>query len=126
MKSKLPKISDREKDVMSILWHKNEPMVASAIAKEKEGLSIHTVQNVIKKLLEKEYVVVNDIVYSGTVFSRQYRYVVTAEEYAAEQLRNVSSNAYQFSTLNFVDLYAGDDEEIWKELEQLIRERKKK
>lgn len=80
MKNKLPKISEREKDVMSVLWHTGEALTASAIAEKGGGLSINTVQSVMRSLMKKEYIEVADIVYSGTVLTRRYKPIISAEQ----------------------------------------------
>jgi len=97
MKNKLPKISEREKDVMLVLWHSDEPLTASAITEKGDGLSINTVQSVLRNLLKKEYIAVADIVYSGTVLTRSYEPVVSAEQYAADQLQTMRINTFKKS-----------------------------
>jgi len=127
MKNKLPKISEREKDVMLVLWHSDEPLTASAITEKGDGLSINTVQSVLRYLLKKEYIAVADIVYSGTVHTRSYKPVVSAEQYAADQLQTMRINTLIFSTLNFIDhLIKNDDSNILDELEGIIRDKKEK
>ena len=57
-------LTQREMDVMTILWKSETPLVASEIANSNSSLNINTVQAVIRKLLNKKYIVVADIVYS--------------------------------------------------------------
>ena len=45
-------LTEREMDVMRILWESKKPLVASDITKINESLSNNTVQSVIRKLLE--------------------------------------------------------------------------
>ena len=47
-------LTGREKDILDILWKAGKGMIASEIVKEMEGLTINTVQAVLKKLLKKE------------------------------------------------------------------------
>lgn len=127
MKNKMPKISEREKDVMSVLWHAGESLTASAIAENGNGLSINTVQAAMRNLLKKEYIEVADIVYSGTVLTRSYKPIISAEQYAAEQLQAMRINALNFSTLNFIDhLLKNDESGMLDELEGVIRRKKEK
>nr|WP_314459819.1 BlaI/MecI/CopY family transcriptional regulator [uncultured Clostridium sp.] len=127
MTSKLPKISEREKDVMTILWHNDKPLTASAITEKKAGLSINTVQAVLRSLLKKQFIKVAEIVYSGTVLTRSYQPIITAEEYATDQLQALRLNTLNFSTLNFIDdLLNNDKSIILEDLEELIRKRKER
>lgn len=75
-----PKLTRRDMDILNILWNSQNPMTASEITNAKEGLTINTVQAVLRKLLKQELVEVADIVYSGTVLCRSYRAAVSAQE----------------------------------------------
>lgn len=125
MSTKLPQISAREKDVMSVLWHTGEALTASAIAVKGGGLSINTVQAVLRSLLKKNYIEVSDIVYSGTVLTRSYIPIISAEQYAADQLQAIRINTLNFSTMNFINhLTKNDETDILSELEDTIRHKK--
>jgi predicted transcriptional regulator len=127
MKKNSAVLSEREKDIMLVLWKDHEPLTASAIAEKGDNLSINTVQALIRKLLKNNYVEVADIVYSGTVLSRRYKPVLSAEEYTAENLQSMRKNSLNFSTLNFIDrLLKEDDATLLDELEQLIKSKKNK
>ena len=63
----------RELDVLNILWKSAEPMMATDIAKVKQGLTQSTVTAVLRKLLNDELVEVVGIAHSGTALSRTYR-----------------------------------------------------
>jgi len=109
---------------MSVLWHSDEYLTASAVA-EKGEISINTVQANMRSLMKKEYIAVADIVYSGTVLSRSYKPVISAEKYAAEQLREIRDNALSFSTLNFMgNFLKKEDKDTLEELEKLIKSKK--
>lgn len=125
MENKLPKISEREKDVMSVLWHTGESLTASAIAEKGNGLSINTVQAAMRSLMKKKYIEVAEIVYSGTVLTRSYKPIISAEEYAANELQTMRLNTLNFSTLNFIDhLLKNDELVILNELEDIIKSKK--
>ena len=125
MSTKLPQISAREKDVMSVLWHTGEALTASAIAVKGGGLSINTIQAVMRSLLKKNYIEVSDIVYSGTVLTRSYIPIISAEQYAADQLQAIRINTLNFSTMNFINhLTKNDETDILSELEDTIRHKK--
>ena len=63
------KLTEREMDILNILWSSDKPLIASDIAKTGNSLSINTVQAVLRNLLSKKLVEVVDVVYSGTVLS---------------------------------------------------------
>ena len=127
MKNKLLKITEREKDIMSVLWHSGEALTASSIAEKGNGLSINTVQAAMRSLMKKKYIEIDDIVYSGTVLTRSYRPIISAEEYAANQLQEMRANTLNFSTLNFINhLLKKDNLNILDELEDIIKSKKQK
>ncbi|KAF6557425.1 BlaI/MecI/CopY family transcriptional regulator [Paenibacillus sp. EKM202P] len=114
---KLPRISQKEQDVLLVFWRDGGNLTASAIADIGDGLSINTVQAAVRSLLKKEYIEIADIVYSGTVLTRSYKPVISAEEYAAYQLQILKINAKNFSVSNFVEHFKENNEiECLKEL----------
>lgn len=94
----------RELEVMEILWQSKKGMVASDIVKAKAGLSINTVQAVLRKLLAKKVITVGDIVYSGTVLSRSYEPLISKRNYELQKLKENFQNITvdDISTSNFV------------------------
>ena len=49
-------LTGREKDILDILWKAGKGLIASEIVKEMEGLTINTVQAVLKKLLKRNLI----------------------------------------------------------------------
>ena len=80
------KPTQRDTDILTILWDAKIPMTASKIAAASPDLTINTPQAVLRKLLKNDLIHVADIVYSGTVLSRSYLPSISAEEYAIAQL----------------------------------------
>lgn len=125
MRGELPKLSAREEDVMSVLWKVDKPLTGLGVTEASDGLSHYTVQGVLRNLLEKGYIEVADVVYSGKTLSRSYKYVISAEEYAADQFNAMKKTAFNFSALNFVDnLIKSEDESILDELEEVLNKYK--
>lgn len=123
-------LSRRELEVMNVLWAEGKPLIASEIPERQPELSLNTVQGVLKKLLQRGFIEVAQIVQSGTVLSRSYAPLVTPEEYAVKYvtseifpLDKLESKMRYFNTL-FDSI--GDDEELLEELEKVIKERKQK
>ena len=118
------KFTKRQLDVMNVLWNAKAPMSASDIANSDPSLNINTVRSTLNSLLKAELIEVSNIDYSGTVLSRQYSAVLTAEQYISENFSNVLDN---FSTSSLVAnfIQKEDDIQVVNELEKLLQARKK-
>jgi predicted transcriptional regulator len=121
-------LTDREMDVMKILWSNKEPLVASEIARKGDSLSNNTVQSVLRKLLEKKYIVVDDIVYSGTVLTRSYKPIVLKKDLLLEQFLsqfNKDDDTIPIPSLVGTLLkHEKNEKETIEKLEKLLEERK--
>lgn len=124
-------LTGRERDILSILWNSEKGMIASEIVKERDDLTINTVQAVLKKLLKRKLIEVDQIVYSGTVLSRSYKPTLSESEF---ETRMISSNIvglkrFSISPTKFIMGFLGSskvaitDEEA-DELLDLIQKRK--
>lgn len=80
------KLTKRELEIMTILWESQQPLIASDIAKHGDNMTINTAQALIKKLLQRDYVKVADIVYSGTVLSRSYTTAISRDDYEMQNI----------------------------------------
>lgn len=127
MKQPIEKLSNREQDVMTVFWKENRSMTASGIVEANPSLSINTVQLAVKNLMKKGFIEVADIVYSGTVLSRSYRYLIRSEDYAAARLKELKESTLNFSTLHLVEKLLEDDKtDLLKELKQLVQQKGRK
>lgn len=121
-------LTKRELDVMTILWESSRPLVASEITKIDETLNINTVQAVIRKLLDKKYIEVDDIVYSGTVLTRSYKPALSKNEMAVQRFIGQFQENDKVSIPNLVATllkHEKNEQEVIEELELLLAERKK-
>lgn len=75
------RITKKQLEVMKILWSSDKPLIASEILKRNDSLNINTVQACLRALVNKQFIKVADIVYSGTVLTRSYTPIVTQDEY---------------------------------------------
>ncbi len=121
-------LSRRELDIMNVLWAEGKPLKASDFPDKKSELSINTVQSVLKKLLQRGFIEVAEIVQSGTVLSRSYAPVIKPEEYA---IKYVMSEIFPFDKMVLGTGYLSalfesvdNDEMLIKELEQFIQEKR--
>ena len=103
-KQPFQKITNRELEIMQLLWHADHPLIASEIAAMKPDLTVNTVQSVLRNLLKRKYVEVAKIVYSGTVLTRSYRPLITEQEFGVNQ---VIRDFHSFQGLSVSHLVAG-------------------
>lgn len=126
---KIFSLTDKEMQIMKILWKSPEPLVASEITKMDMSLNKNTVQAVIRKLLSKNFIKVADIVYSGTVLTRSYAPALSEKELMVQQfVDQVQEYEENIPIPNLVATllkHEKNEEKIIKELELLLEERKK-
>lgn len=126
---KIFSLTDKEMQIMKILWKSPKPLVASEITKMDDSLNNNTVQAVIRKLLSRNFIKVADIVYSGTVLTRSYTPAISEKELMVQQfVDQVQENEESIPIPNLVATllkHEKNEEKIIKELEALLEERKK-
>lgn len=120
----MKKLSDRQLEIMNILWAEARPMIASDIVSRKEDLQVNTVQAALRSLIKKKYIEVAEIVYSGNVLSRSYKPIISKEEYINNTCGEIQKMSSSHSILAaFVE--KEEDTKVLEELEKLIQERKR-
>lgn len=128
-KNKNYKITNREKDILEVLWDSDTPLLASDIPKENPNLSISSVQLGLRNLLNKNLIEVAAIIYSGTVLSRSYRPLISKEDFINYSLINSFKNLDKaINTKNIVATLLKQEKNEANtilELEQLLEERKR-
>lgn len=78
----MKKLSKRENQIMIALWNSSVPLSASALKKNlDEDVSIYTIQQVLQKLLKKDYIKVDRIVQHEKALMREYAPVISQVEY---------------------------------------------
>lgn len=81
-KTYMKKLSKRENQIMIALWNSSVPLSASALKKNlDEDVSIYTIQQVLQKLLKKDYIKVDRIVQHEKALMREYVPVISQVEY---------------------------------------------
>lgn len=118
------KLTNREYDILRILWASEEALTASGITERGNGLPINTVQAMLKKLLKRDLVHVDQIVYSGTVLSRAYRPSLSQEDFETKRYMDNMSRIQgdDFSCSQFVAAFLGQEsnrQKVWKEIDKL-------
>ena len=114
-------LSGRELQVMKIFWDSGEAYTASQVGNMNPELSINTIHAVLKSLLKRNYIKIDDIVYSGTVLTRSYRPAITMAEYVRDCFFHESTIQAMAA---FVD--QAKSQETLNELKSLIKTKQKK
>lgn len=121
------KLTNRELDVLAVLWDSEKSMTASEIVAANPALKKNTVQPTLRKLLKNELIQVADIVYSGTVLSRSYVPSMSRQEFSIYRLssdyRQIEKDISKASFVSFL-LKSEDNPDQFqkdiKELEELV------
>lgn len=115
------RLTNKQMDVMNILWENGKPMAASEILKANKKLNINTIHACIRKLLEEEYVKVAYIDYSGNVMSRYFMPTVSKEKYFSESYKDIIGSKKIILT-SLIETETNIEE--LEQLENLIRKKK--
>ena len=111
-------------DIMKVLWKSEKALSASDITKANPSLNLDTVRSSLQAMLKSGVIVVDDVVYSGTVLSRSYKAVLSAEKYIADNFSEVTK---KFSVLSIIAnlIEEEDNLEIFDEIEAILQKRRK-
>lgn len=133
MKNSYYTITQREIDILNILWNSNESLTASQIVNSRPDLTTNTVQAVLRKLLKNSFIKIDKIVYSGTVLSRSYCPAISQEAFMANQFRIQMQNINEkMGISDFVAAFLDEETDTSitkteiKELEQMLADYKQK
>lgn len=123
-------LNAHELAIMHVLWNSEKSMIASEIVEADASLTVPTVQRLLKKLLEKKYIKVAEIVTSGKVLARSYAAIKKQEDYMASQIKSYYPDKTQevdFTKTVVATLLneAHNDRQIISELEEFLQEKKK-
>ena len=118
------RLSNREYDIMQILWNSTKPMLASDILKADANMNINTVQSTLRNLLARNLVCVANIITSGKVLARTYAPIVSADEYILSELCDILPSDSQRRAAFFTAFIqkSADKNPVLDELEQMIQE----
>lgn len=117
------RITKKQLEIMKILWSSDKPLIASEILKRNDSLNINTVQACLRALVNKQFIKVADIVYSGTVLTRSYTPLVSREDFLGTACQDIIGKAKVSSLIaSLIDTETNLDE--LEELEKLIEQKK--
>lgn len=117
------RITKKQLEIMKILWSSDKPLIASEILKKNDSLNINTVQACLRALVNKQFIKVADIVYSGTVLTRSYTPLVSREDFLGTACQDIIGKAKVSSLIaSLINTETNLDE--LEELEKLIEQKK--
>ena len=112
------RITKKQLEIMKI-----KPLIASEILKRNDSLNINTVQACLRALVNKQFIKVADIVYSGTVLTRSYTPLVSREDFLETACQDIIGKAKVSSLIaSLIDTETNLSE--LEELEKLIEQKK--
>lgn len=112
--------------VMKVFWeYEDRALSASEIVKLEPSLNLNTVRACVKVLLEKNYIVVDDVVYSNTVLARAYRPIISIDRYISENFEGTFGSMPTIDIVNQL-LERVTDASVLDEALRLIAEIKKR
>lgn len=105
---------------MEILWHSEEPLLASEIKDQNDELSIYTIQQVLKRLMNMGFVEVSGIGYNKKSIARKFKPAISEAQFIQNTVDEKIGREF---TLNFVS--QTKDKELINELQEIINQKKK-
>lgn len=123
------KLTNKELQVMRILWDSSEPLTATEIyEKSSSDLSIYTVQNAIKVLLPKEAIKIDSYTTVYKSNARRYKAAISESDYAYMQVKSVfgqNSNTKPTQLMEtLVSEFNVNDISGIEEIEKMLAEKK--
>jgi len=114
---KKKKLNKRELDVLEVLWNTDKSLSANEIADISE-ISKNTVLPVLKQLLNKKYIEVEDTILIGKTLARKYRSTLDKEEFILSY--------YDLNVDNLLSHFLSKekDPDVIPNIEKLIEEKK--
>lgn len=122
------KLTGRQLEIMDILWESQKPLTISEMFERNSSISINTYRAMVKELLKRKYVEVDDIVKrQNNIFSRSYKPTFTVDEYVTYQFAHKINKTVSPECIvaALLDTQCYDDEAIDR-LEAVLQEHRKK
>ena len=125
------KLTERELEIMRILWEADKPLMVSEIVQRDKNGTIYSVQRIIQNLIKKEMVAVEGMAYNKKALGRTFKPLVGAETIEMSNIQDMFSKMVSrniaASHLIASLLPTDNNEQTLEELnrlEEIIRERK--
>lgn len=133
--SKTLKLTDRELAVMQVLWDEGRAMTINEISEASSDvkLTVACVAQVIPRLMKKDAIRIKDFVTATTKYARIFVPTLTRETYVKGEMdRLIGSTSRKrasgiMGVLHMLlDIDGDENEELLKELEHYIQEKRRK
>lgn len=104
MKNKKYHLTNKEYEIMKILWESEKPMLISDILLEADKVAENSLHPMIKNLINNGFIKVVGSMKVSKTTSRLYAPAITVDEYAAMQLEGIMKTSN--SKLDFKNVLA--------------------
>lgn len=125
MQNKINHLTNKEYEIMKILWDSERPMLISDILLKADNIADNSLHPMIKKLIKTGYIKVVGNVKVVKTTSRLYAPAVTVDDYAAMQLEEIfRTSGKKLNLANVISCFIKrhkKDEKIMLDLEEFIR-----
>lgn len=120
----MKKLTKSQLEVMQVLWNSENPLSAADITETNHKLNTSTIRASLQTLLKAEFIKVADVAYSGTVLTRLYAPLVTADDYITATF--FKSGKKPFSKHLIAHLIEEENDlSVLDEVEALLHQRRK-
>ena len=112
----MEKLTNKEEEIMHILWKLNKAFVKDVLAEIKEGQPhYNTLSTIIRNLEEKGYV-------SYTAYGKTHQYflIISKEAYKRRFMNTAIQNYFNNSYKNMVSFFAKEEKISIEELKDII------
>ena len=121
------KLTNREFEIMQILWSSTKPLLASEIAEKAKTVSNGTVFQTINQLLKKNYIKISGQIMVKKAVSKVYSPVISQQEYNSSLLTDIFNNSagksgFKSVLMHFAKKNKGSNFELISELKEFISE----
>ncbi len=128
-KSKKYHLTNKEYEIMKILWKSGKPMLISDILLETDNVAENSLHPMIKNLINNGFIKVVGSMKVSKTTSRLYAPAITVDEYAAMQLEGIMKTSN--TKLDFKNVLAyftkrnkKNNDDVITEVEEFIKEYK--
>lgn len=129
MKRRIAKLTDSERQVLDLLWDKNEPLTSSEIVEfcENRIWKASYIHILINSLLKKEMIKISGFKKTTKNYARTFEPSLTREEYSILQVKQQQKTTSRTISKLFTALLDDEpDSELLEELSRMLDEQRKK
>lgn len=114
-------LTKREQDLMELFWKSDQPLSSNDIKVLSNDLSIHTIQQVLRRLTDNGFIKVDGVGFTKNSITRKYVPCITQAKYLKQFI--AKNTEYELATTFIKE---NTDPKVLDELECLIQQSRKK